>query len=49
MLKLYARPYSKWHIVTACTHRLLWSLPIVAIWVEFTTGYHDFMMTGASG
>ena len=40
---------SEFYDVTTCAHRLLWSLPIVRLWVEFRTQHHDFLVTRAPG
>jgi len=42
-------PFSEFHNITVCAGRLLWSLPIVNLLVEFKLHYHHFMMTGNLG
>ena len=39
-------PFSKFHNITVCAHRLLWSFPTVDPWVEFRLCYHHYMVTG---
>ena len=41
--------YCELHSVVARTRRLLWTLSIVAFWIEVRTRFHDFMMNGALG
>ena len=42
-------PFSEFHSITVCAHRLLWSLPTVHSWVESRLHYHHYMVTGNQG
>ena len=42
-------PQSEFHNVLERTRILLWSLPVVAPWIEFRQRYSDFMITGEPG